>query len=97
MTDGPQLNYIGNDLGHAEAQTWVPNALSLVQAVITPLLSSASDVYQTRKQIMVASYILSFIGCGIAAGARSMYMLIGGQAVIGVGFLMCRLGIHCPK
>lgn len=46
---------------------------------------------------MVVSYILSFAGCGIAAGAKNMYMLIGGQAVIGVGFSSVALVYTVPS
>jgi hypothetical protein len=32
-------------------QTWVPNALSLVQAVVAPVLSSASDTFQVQSSL----------------------------------------------
>ena len=46
---------------------------------------------------MVVSYILSFIGAGIAAGSKNMYMFIGGQAVIGVGFSSVPLVYTVPS
>jgi len=36
-----QLSYIGTDLNGTKVQTWVPNALSLVQAVGGPVIVSS--------------------------------------------------------
>ena len=82
----PQLSYIGEDLNATAVQTWVPNALSLVQAVLGPVISNASDAFQARKFIMVASCLLSLVGSGIAPGSGSIYRLIAAQTLIGCGF-----------
>ena len=39
------LTYIGQDLNGVASQTWVPDALSLVQAVLSPVIASASGSY----------------------------------------------------
>ncbi len=46
---------------------------------------------------MVVSYLLSFIGAAVAAGSKNMYMLIGGQAIIGVGFSSVALVYTVPS
>ena len=81
-----KLSFIGDDLGGQAAQTWVPNALSLVQASLGPVISSASDTFQARKPILVASCVLAFIGSTIAPGSKDIYRVIGAQTLIGVGF-----------
>ena len=71
---------------------WVPNALSLVQAVLGPVIASASDTFQARKTILVATCIISFVGAAIAPGAQDIYRLIAAQILIGFGFAAVPLG-----
>ncbi|KAK0301687.1 hypothetical protein LTR82_018166 [Friedmanniomyces endolithicus] len=77
------LSYIGKDLDAAAVDTWVPNALSLVQAVLAPVISSASDTFQARKLILVGTCLLSFVGAAIAPGANTIGRLIAAQTLIG--------------
>ena len=91
------LTYIGKDLNDTANQTWVPNALSLVQAVAGPILSSASDVFQARKGILVVSSLISFIGAAIAPGSESIGRLIAAQSLIGVGFATVPLAYSVPS
>lgn len=92
-----QLDYIGKDLNNSATQTWVPNALSLVQAVVAPLISSASDTFQARKLLLVGPAILSFIGAAIAPGSTNIYRLIGAQILIGFGFATVPLAYVVPS
>ncbi|KAN0116759.1 putative siderophore iron transporter [Hyaloscypha variabilis] len=91
------LDYIGADLNNTAAQTWVPNALSLVQAVVAPIISSASDTFQARKLLLVGPAILSFIGAAIAPGSTNIYRLIGAQILIGFGFATVPLAYVVPS
>ncbi|KAK5042927.1 hypothetical protein LTR84_012016 [Exophiala bonariae] len=91
------LSFIGADLGNTNAQTWVPNALALVQAVIGPVISSASDIFQVRKPILVASCTVALIGTAIAPGATDIYRVIGAQALIGVGLAAVPLSYVVPS
>jgi MFS family permease len=75
----------------------VPNALSLVQAVLTPIISSASDIFQARKPLLVVCYSVSFIGCAIAPGAQNIYRVIGAQILIGFGFSAVALVYTVPS
>ncbi|KAK3669191.1 hypothetical protein LTR78_010926 [Recurvomyces mirabilis] len=91
------LSYIGKDLDATASDTWVPNALSLVQAVLAPIISSASDAFQARKSILVATCLVSFVGAAIAPGAKSIGRLISAQTLIGVGFAAVPLAYTVPS
>jgi MFS family permease len=92
-----QLDNIGESLHNSAAQTWVPNALSLVQAVLSPIISSASDTFQARKPIMVVCCLVSFVGSAIAPGSQSIYRLIVAQVLIGFGFSSTALAYCVPS
>ncbi|KEF62550.1 uncharacterized protein A1O9_00523 [Exophiala aquamarina CBS 119918] len=91
------LTFIGTDLGNTAVQTWVPNALVLVQAVLGPIISSASDIFQVRKPLMVGSCVLAFIGAAIAPGSSNIYRLIGANILIGFGFATVPLAYSVPS
>lgn len=93
----PKLSFIGADLGNTNVQTWIPNALALVQAVIGPVISSASDVFQVRKPIIIASCVIALVGSAIAPGATNIYRVIGAQALIGVGLSAVPLAYVVPS
>ena len=92
-----QLSYIGKYLNNPRAQTWVPNALSLVQAVLAPILASASDTFQARKPLLVGFTTISFIGAAIAPGSTNIYRLIAAQVLIGFGFSTVPLAYCVPS
>jgi MFS family permease len=92
-----QLSYIGRSLNGVPEQTWVPNALSLVAAVLGPLFSSASDVFQARKPILLGACIAGFVGSGIAPGSQSMGRLIAASVIIGIGYSSAPLGYSVPS
>lgn len=92
-----QLTAIGVSLKNPAAETWVPNALNLVQAVLCPLLSSASDVFQVRKPLLVGSLAIAVVGAAIAPGSQTIYRLIAAQVLIGVGFTSVALGYSIPS
>ncbi|KAL1653567.1 hypothetical protein SLS61_003713 [Didymella pomorum] len=79
------ITYIGRSLNNTNAEAWVPNACTLVQAVMAPILCSASDLFQVRKYLLIATGVVAFIGCGIAPGSQDINRLIAAQALIGVG------------
>ncbi|KAK5095834.1 hypothetical protein LTS08_007971 [Lithohypha guttulata] len=91
------LSYIGKSLNGTQAETWVPNSLSLVQAVVSPLIASASDIFQARKTILVGSSLVSFVGAAIAPGSKDIYRLIASQVLIGFGFASVPLAYCVPS
>ncbi|KAK5048151.1 hypothetical protein LTR84_005821 [Exophiala bonariae] len=78
-------------------QTWIPNALLLVQAVLAPTLYSASDLFQTRKILLIGGCIFSFIGAAIIPTANDINRVIAGQALIGVGFSTSPISYCIPS
>lgn len=92
-----QLTYIGEDLNNPGAETWIPNSMILVQAVLCPIISSASDTFQIRKALIVGLSLVSFIGAAIAPGSGSIYRLIGAQVMIGFGFATVPLAYSIPS
>lgn len=75
----------------------MPNALALMQAVVAPLFSSASDVFQARKWLLVGSSVISMIGAAIAPGSTDIYRLIVATVLIGVGFSSVGLAFAVPS
>ncbi|KEF62896.1 uncharacterized protein A1O9_00870 [Exophiala aquamarina CBS 119918] len=88
---------IAQNLDGTGEQTWIPNSLSVAAALLGPLFSSASDVFQARKQILLVTCTIAFIGSGIAPGAQTMGRLIAAQVVIGVGYASLPLGYAIPS
>ncbi|KEF57076.1 uncharacterized protein A1O9_07266 [Exophiala aquamarina CBS 119918] len=91
------LTAIGEDFNDQRNVTWVVNALGLVQGVLGPLISSASDLFQARKPLLLGSCVVSFIGSAIAARAGTIYQLVAAQALIGVGFASVPLAYCVPS
>lgn len=91
------MTFIGRDLDAAKTQTWIPNSLSLVQAVLGPIISLASDTFQARKSLLVGSCLVSFVGSAIAPGSSSIGRLIAAQTLIGVGFSAVPLAYAVPS
>lgn len=91
------MAFISADVGNKDVETWIPNALSLVQAVIGPLIASVSDMFQARKFLIVGSCVLSMIGAGIAPGASTIYRVIAAQALLGVGLASVPLSYVVPS
>ena len=97
MLTALQLTYIGTDLHNTEAQTWVVVVLSLVQGVLGPIISAASDTFQARKLLLVGPCTISFIGACIAPRSSNIYQLIGANILIGVGFASVPLAYAVPS
>ncbi|RMY57523.1 hypothetical protein D0865_03067 [Hortaea werneckii] len=91
------LAAIGKDLNGESIQTWVPNALSLVQAILCPVIANASDVFQARKTILVGTCLLSFIGAAIAPDATHIGRVVAAQVLIGFGFASVPLAYCVPS
>lgn len=92
-----QLTYIGTDLNNTRSQAWVSVVLSLVQGVLGPVISTASDTFQARKILLVGSCTISFIGACVAPSSNTIYQLIGANVLIGVGFASVPLAYAVPS
>ncbi|KAM0755149.1 putative siderophore iron transporter [Meredithblackwellia eburnea MCA 4105] len=82
---------VGADLKDTADQAWVPNVLSVMQAVFSPLFSFTSDTFQARKMLIIIPCTLATIGSCIVPGSTSMYRVFGGQILIGFG--MASIGL----
>lgn len=56
----PQLAYIGADLNGTVEQNWVPNALSMVQAIIGPLVVSNMTLPTTHPKVLTV-FVLAVV------------------------------------
>ncbi|VUC25019.1 unnamed protein product [Clonostachys rosea] len=91
------LSYMAEDLQGTANQTWIANSISLVQAVICPVLCSVSDVFQMRKHLLLGCAVISFVGCAIAPGSANVYRVIAAQTMIGFGFASIPLCLSIPS
>ncbi|GKZ37855.1 hypothetical protein AbraIFM66950_009645 [Aspergillus brasiliensis] len=91
------LTNIGQSLNNPATQSWVPSALSLVQGVLSPIISSASDTFQARKPILMGCCLIAFIGSAIAPGSQNIYRLIAAQTLIGFGFASVTIAYCVPS
>jgi MFS family permease len=69
----------------------------LVQAVFCNILSSASDLFQARKPLLVACTVIAFIGAAIVPGSESVGRLIAGQTLIGAAIAVVPLTVVVPS
>ena len=80
----PAMPTIAQALGHAQYLPWIVTAYLLTATAMAPLYGKISDVHGRRPTIYAA--ILIFLaGSLISALAPSMFMLIVGRAVQGLG------------
>ncbi|KEF63228.1 uncharacterized protein A1O9_01205 [Exophiala aquamarina CBS 119918] len=91
------LNSIGADLKAPQTQVWIVTVLPIVQAALGPIVSSASDLFQARKALLVCCCTISFIGSAIAPRATSVYQVIAAQTLIGFGFATVPLAYCVPS
>ena len=84
-------------MNNAGTATWITESISLVQAVLGPVIASASDTFQARKIILVSTCLISFVGSAIAPGSTSIYRVIVAQCLIGAGFAAVPLAYCVPS
>ena len=72
-------------------------AITLVQAALSPLLASISDVFGARKSLMVGLTTIAFVGAAIAPGSASIFRLIGASVMVGCGLGAGTLGYAVPS
>ncbi|CAK1364172.1 unnamed protein product [Cercospora beticola] len=89
---------IGASFGEDEIwRYWIPNVVTLVQAALSPMLASISDVFQARKAVMVVLTTISFVGAAIAPNSGSIFRLIGASLMIGFGLAAAPLSYAVPS
>lgn len=78
------LPTIAADLNSQELYVWTVNSYLLASTAVLPLFGQLANIFG-RKSTTIASVLLFMLGSGIAAGATSSAMLIGGRSVQGIG------------
>lgn len=81
---GTALPQIISDLNGLNEIGWVVSAYLLAAAVATPITAKLSDIYG-RKILFFVNVIIFLIGSLVCGLADSMWMLIAGRAIQGVG------------
>jgi len=92
-----QLESIGLDLNGVRRQNWAVNVITLCQAALGPLVASVSDMFQSRKIILIASTLLGLVGSAIAPGSQGIYRLIGAQIIIALAISAAPLSYAVPS
>ncbi|KPI34535.1 putative transporter [Cyphellophora attinorum] len=97
-TAGPPalLSFIAADLNSGAMASWILTSASISNAVLSPILSVASDTFQARKEILVGCCIIAFIGAAIAPGSQSTWRLIFAMTLQGVGVALCSVVYTIP-
>ncbi|KAI1162024.1 major facilitator superfamily domain-containing protein [Nemania serpens] len=72
-------------VGGAKEYVWIANSFVVSSSVLQPLFGHVSDHFG-RFIPLITSTALFLLGSGIAGGANSPTMLIGGRTVQGVGY-----------
>lgn len=92
-----QLASIAKEVDGVAAQTWIPNSVLFVQAVLCSILSLTSDLFQARKTILVICTTIAFVGAAIAPGSKSIARLLVAQILIGFGLAQIPLTFAVPS
>ncbi|KAI5865349.1 MFS general substrate transporter [Durotheca rogersii] len=71
-------------IGGGSQYVWIANSFVVASAVVQPLVGQLADIFG-RQNPLIACTALFVLGSGIAGGASSAAMLIGGRTVQGVG------------
>ena len=77
------LALINEDIGPSANVVWVILAWTLCLAVGYTLVGRLSDIFG-RRWFFIGASVLATVGCIIGATAKSIYPLIGGNALIGL-------------
>ena len=78
------LPTIVKQLNAQDEYVWIGNSFLLASTVVQPLTGQLADIFG-RRWPMIVSVLLFILGSGIAGGASSAQMLIGGRTVQGIG------------
>ena len=78
------LPTITSSIGGESQYIWIANCFVLASTVVQPLVGQLSNIFGRRWPMMI-SVLLFLLGSGLAGGANSVSMLIGGRTVQGLG------------
>ena len=80
----PALPVIGSALGDVQYLTWIISIYFLTATAVTPLYGKLADIHGRRGVLLtaVSIFVIGSIACGLS---QSMFWLIVGRAVQGLG------------
>lgn len=78
------LPTIAADLNSETLYVWTINSYLLASTAVQPLFGQAANIFG-RRSLTLLSVVLFLLGSGIAGGASSTAMMIGGRTVQGIG------------
>src|SRR4029077_19130893 len=80
----PALPTIGSSLGNAEYLSWIVTVYLLTATAVTPLYGKLADI-KGRRPVIFGAIGIFVAGSIISALARSMFVLVLGRAIQGIG------------
>src|SRR5580700_3896700 len=80
----PALPTIGSSLGNAEYLSWIVTAYLLTATAVTPLYGKLADI-KGRRPVIFGAIGIFVAGSIISALAQSMFVLVIGRAIQGIG------------
>ncbi|KAN0092359.1 MFS general substrate transporter [Hyaloscypha variabilis] len=75
---------ISSEFGAFGNASWLTTGFALSVCAIQPLTGKLSDIFG-RKEVLVTSYVLFGIGCAVVGVAQSMWQVIAGRVISGLG------------
>jgi hypothetical protein len=92
-----QLGFIVTGANAESVSSWVLNMPVLVQAVLSNVVAQGSDLFQARKNILLAFTALAIVGAFIIPGSSGPGRILAGQTLIGFGNTMMALTFSIPS
>ncbi|CAG9956610.1 unnamed protein product [Clonostachys rosea f. rosea IK726] len=75
---------IASEFDRFSEASWLVTSYSLAQCACQPLYGKLSDIFG-RRSVLVFSYIVFLIGCGLCGIGQTYWQVIAGRAISGVG------------
>ncbi|KAH8696067.1 major facilitator superfamily domain-containing protein [Talaromyces proteolyticus] len=89
---GTTISQVTSDLGDQKVQSWIANVILLPQVGFHPVWGQLSDRFG-KKWFIVAGCAFGIIGSVVAGSATKTTVVIGAQALNGLGCSLVLLGI----
>ncbi|MCJ1226965.1 hypothetical protein MMC12_003620, partial [Toensbergia leucococca] len=75
---------ISSEIGNLDDASWLVVTYTLAMCAVQPTYGKLSDVYG-RKSTLITAYTFFAIGCALSGVGTSMWQVIVGRAVAGIG------------
>ncbi|VUC24016.1 unnamed protein product [Clonostachys rosea] len=75
---------IASEFNRFSEASWLVTSYSLAQCACQPLYGKLSDIFG-RRSVLVFSYIVFLVGCGLCGIGQTYWQVIAGRAISGIG------------